>query len=83
MIVGPTKHHHIKKQKWGECNITPILIVVSWCPVLALPLLVIARLLRRRPCNFLVPNPNACNGHQESIIISRNKNGVSAISPQF
>ncbi len=36
----PTKHHHLKKQNWGECNSTTILIVVSWC-------LVLARALRR------------------------------------
>jgi hypothetical protein len=31
---APRKHHHLKKQKWGECISTTILIVVSWCSVL-------------------------------------------------
>ncbi len=31
---APRKHHHLKKQKWGECNSTTILIVAFWCPVL-------------------------------------------------
>ena len=37
--------------------------------------------LRKCPYPFLVPN--ACAGRQESIIISGNKNGVSAIAPPF
>ncbi len=56
-----------------------MLIVVSWYSCTPWHLLVLVRVLWRRPCLFLAPS--ACAGHQESIIISRNEYEVSAIAP--
>ena len=68
-----------KKRIWGECNST-ILIVIMVPSACAVPwrLLVLTRVLRRRPNLFLAPS--ACAGHQESII-SKKQNLVSAIAP--